>query len=90
MLNIDKKGLKAQAHSLKPVVTTGQSGVTANVLAEINIALNYHELIKVRVRSQDRTQRKILAEKICSETDAILIQLIGQITILYRKNPDKH
>ncbi len=90
MVTIDKKALKAQAHRLKPVVTAGSSGITANVLSEINTALDHHELIKIRIRSQDRAQRKILTEKICAETDAILIQLIGQITVLYRENPEKH
>ncbi len=90
MTNKDKKALKEKAHRLKPVVTAGQAGLTTNVLAEIEIALNHHELIKVRLRSQDREQRKLQAAQICTKTEAILIQSIGQISVLYRKNPDKH
>ena len=46
-----KKFLRARAHSLKPVVITGQHGVTPAVLNEINLALDHHELIKVRVNA---------------------------------------
>jgi len=83
----DKKKLRTQAHSLKPVIMIGQSGLTAAVLAEIDLALNSHELIKVRIRAE-REQRKLISEKICADTKANLIQAIGQIIVIYRLNPD--
>ena len=88
MNSADKKKLKAQAHSLKPVIMIGQSGLTAAVLAEIELALNTHELIKVRIRAE-REDRKLISEKICEDTGAELIQSIGQIAVIYRLNPDK-
>jgi RNA-binding protein len=84
----DKKKLRAQAHSLKPVIMIGQSGLTAAVLAEIELTLNTHELIKVRIRAE-REDRKLISEKICTDTGAEFIQSIGQITVIYRLNPDK-
>ncbi len=84
----DKKKLRAQAHSLKPVIMIGQSGLTAAVLAEIELALDNHELIKVRIRAE-REDRKLISEKICIDTGATLIQNIGQIAVIYRLNPDK-
>lgn len=84
----DKKKLKTQAHSLKPVIMIGQSGFTAAVLAELELALNTHELIKVRIRAE-REERKLISEKICADTGAELIQSIGQIAVIYRLNPDK-
>lgn len=84
----DKKTLKAQAHTLNPVVMIGHSGLTPAVLAEIELALNSHELIKLRIRAE-REDRKQITEKICQETNAELIQAIGQISVIYRKNPDK-
>ncbi len=84
----DKKKLRAQAHSLKPVIMIGQSGLTAAVLAEIELALDNHELIKVRIRAE-REDRKLISEKICIDTGAALIQNIGQIAVIYRLNPDK-
>ncbi|MFM8331144.1 MAG: ribosome assembly RNA-binding protein YhbY [Candidatus Methylumidiphilus sp.] len=84
-----KKQLRAKAHTLKPVVITGQGGISAAVLNEINLALDHHELIKVRVNAADREERKAMAEQIAAETGAELIQSIGHIITLYRLNPEK-
>jgi RNA-binding protein len=84
----DKKKFRAQAHGLKPVILIGQAGLTAAVLAEIELALDSHELIKVRIRAE-REDRKQISEKICTETGAALIQTIGQIAVIYRLNPNK-
>jgi RNA-binding protein len=84
----DKKNLRAQAHTLKPVIMIGQAGLTAAVLAEIELALDTHELIKIRIRAE-KEDRKLISEKIGAETGAELIQSIGQITVVYRLNPKK-
>jgi RNA-binding protein len=83
-----KKKLKTQAHDLKPVIIVGKAGLTDSVLAETEIALNTHELIKVKIRAE-RDERIKISEKICSSTGAILIQSIGQIIVIYRLNPKK-
>ena len=88
MNSADKKKLRAEAHTLNPVVMIGQSGLTAAVLAEIEQALDSHELIKVKIRAE-REERKLISEKICTDSGAELIQAIGQIAVIYRLNPDK-
>ena len=88
MNSADKKKLRAEAHTLKPVVMIGQSGLKASVLAEIELALDSHELIKVKIRAE-REERKLISEKICTDTGAELIQTIGQIAVIYRLNPNK-
>lgn len=80
--------LRAAAHNLNPVVMIGQAGLTAAVLAEIDSALNTHELIKIKIRAE-KAERTQISRQICSDTGAELIQEIGQITVVYRKNPDK-
>ncbi len=86
MISAQRKKLRAQAHSLKPVVTIGQSGLTATVLAELEIALDHHQLIKVKIRNDDRDLRKQIGDQVADQTQATLIQRIGQITVFYRKN----
>ena len=88
MNSADKKRLKAKAHSLKPVIMIGQSGLTAAVLAEIKATLLAHELIKIKIRAE-RESRKQITEQICAESQAELIQTIGQIAVIYKLNPDK-
>lgn len=85
---IEKKKLKAQAHPLNPVVMIGQSGLTPAVLKEINVALDAHELIKIKIRAE-RDERNIIKEQICADTHAKLIQSIGQVAVIFRKNPKK-
>jgi RNA-binding protein len=85
---VDKKKFKSEAHSLNPVVMIGQSGLTDAVLAEIELALDHHELIKIKIRAE-RDERKLISEKICTQTGAELIQSIGQIIVIYRLNPNK-
>lgn len=80
--------LRAAAHNLNPVVMIGQAGLTAAVLAEVEGALNAHELIKVKVRAE-KAQRLQISQQICATTGAVLVQNIGQIAVIYRKNPDK-
>src|SRR3989304_5856531 len=49
-LNIrQKKYLRQQAHARKPVVTVGNPGLSAAVLAEVRIALRTHELLKIKL-----------------------------------------
>ena len=49
-----KRYLRSKAHNLKPVVTVGQHGLSDNVMAEIEIALAYHELVKIKISGADR------------------------------------
>jgi RNA-binding protein len=85
---IEKKKLKALAHPLNPVVMIGQAGLTPAVIKEINIALDVHELIKIKIRAE-RDDRNIIKTQIGDETNAELIQSIGQVAVFYRKNPKK-
>jgi RNA-binding protein len=83
-----KRYLKGLAHSLKPVVMVGNSGLTDSVLAEIDNALEHHELIKVRISGQERAERKAMLEDIASRTDSDLVQVIGNIGGFYRQSKD--
>lgn len=85
---IQKKKLKAQAHPLNPVVIIGQAGLTDAVIKEINVALDAHELIKVKIRAE-RDERAAIREQICEQTKAEMVQSIGQIAVIYRLNPKK-
>jgi RNA-binding protein len=80
----EKKALKAQAHDLNPVVLIGDKGLTTNVIQEIDMNLNAHGLIKVRVAGDDRDARLEYAQTICAETQAVLVQHIGKLLVLYR------
>ena len=88
LTNPQKRHLKALAHHRKPVVIIGDSGITPAVLHEILLALDHHELIKIRVNAEDRESREAMIEGICAVTEAALIQRIGHIATLFRRNPE--
>ncbi len=87
--NTQKRHLRSLAHSLKPVVMIGQHGMKDSILEELEIALDAHELIKVRVSADDREGRAELIGTLVSASDAELIQTIGHIAVLFRRNPKK-
>lgn len=89
MTKKQKRWLAAQVHHLKPVVIVGQHGITEPVLAEIEIALAHHELIKVRVNAGDRQARETSVELIRERTQADLVSRIGNVAAYYRHNPKK-
>ncbi len=80
--------LRAQAHALKPVVLLGQHGYTPAVQAEINQALDTHELIKVKIPGDDRDYRAETIQQICADLSAERIQSIGKVVVLYRKRAE--
>ncbi len=81
--------LKGRAHHLKPVVSVGQQGLTEAVLAEIEIALAHHELLKVKISAGDRTVRDECVQAIVERSHAELITRVGNVAVLYRANPRK-
>ncbi len=81
--------LRQLAHSLKPVVLTGQAGISNSVIDEIDQALEFHELIKVRLSAPDRESRRAMVDEICRRTGSVSVQLIGHIAVLYRKSRNK-
>ncbi len=87
--NKQKQFLKGQAHSLKPVVLLGSNGLTEGVVMEIQSALEIHELIKVKVPTDDRETKALIFEAIVRETGATKLQTIGHTIVLYRQSPEK-
>ena len=84
-----KQFLKGLAHHLSPVVILGGNGLTEGVLAEIDNALNHHELIKVKIAGADREVKQLIIDAIVRETNAVNVQTIGHVLVLYRQSDDK-
>jgi len=85
----ERRALRAKAHHLDPVVIVGQHGLTAPVTHEIDLALTKHELVKVRVFSDDRNARDAMLAQMCADADCVEVQHLGKVFILWRPNPDK-
>ena len=81
-----KKQYKSIGHHLKPVLTVADNGLTEGVLAELERALGDHELIKIKVNILDRESRLEAIAELCKAGKAELVQVIGKMALLYRKN----
>lgn len=83
-----KKFLRGLAHSLKPVAFLGKNGATPEVLKEIERGLNDHELIKVQIACGDQDEFIAFCEAITTQLQAVVVQKIGHMLILYRALPE--
>ena len=85
-----KKYLRGLAHTLTPVAYVGQKGVTDNLVAEVETALNAHELVKIRFNDyKERDTKKEITAVLAQKTRAQLVGMIGHMVILFRPHPDK-
>lgn len=83
-----KRYLRGLAHPLKPVILVGAKGVTEALLAELDLALDHHELVKVRIAAEDRDARDAGIAILLERSGAQLVQRVGNIACLFRRNPE--
>lgn len=84
-----RQALKGRAHALDPVVMIGTAGLTPAVLGEVQLALDSHELIKIRVMGSDRHERERILGEICGATGAIPVQHIGKVIVVFRERVEE-
>lgn len=82
--NAKKKHYRTIGHNLKPVVMIADKGVTEAIGLEIERALEDHELIKIKINVNDPGARKQMAEQLCTQHKATLVQSIGKMLVMVR------
>jgi len=82
-----KKQFRALGHKLSPIVTIADKGLSEGVRAELNRALDDHELIKVKIAASERADRKALVDELAALPGAEVVQQVGKVALLYRGNP---
>ena len=82
-----RRALRAQAHPLHPLVMISQNGLSDAVLREISRSLDSHELIKIRVFSDEREVREAYLTEICEKLGAAPVQHIGKLLVVFRPAP---
>ena len=89
LTNAQKKFLRKLGHDLSPVVYIGKEGLSETVVAAIDEALDFHELIKLKIVNTDRISKHEAAERVPEMSRSQLVQLIGKTLLLYRPNRNK-
>jgi RNA-binding protein len=80
--------LRGLGHSRKPIVTVGAAGISEAVIAELEQALEHHELLKVKLPAGERAERQSMLEQLCAATGAEPVQQIGRVALLYRASSE--
>jgi RNA-binding protein len=84
----EKREFRTRGHALKPVVTIGSAGLSDAVTRELDLSLEHHELMKIRISGAGRDERSKLISTVCTACGAEVVQAIGNIALIYRKSKD--
>lgn len=79
-----KKQFRSIGHSLNPVVTIADAGLSDNVNKELNRALEDHELIKIKLPAGERAVKQELIKTLCEQQNCTLVQQVGNTALIYR------
>lgn len=79
--------LRGLANSLQPIFQIGKSGLSDNLIKQLDEALEARELIKVNVLETAPEEIKVLGNKIAKSTNSFFVQAIGNKLTFYRANP---
>ncbi len=83
-----RRHLRALAHALDPIVQVGKGGLDEGLIAAVDRALADHELVKVKVGEGAGLDRHEAAEALAAKTKSEVAQVIGNIVLLYRPDPE--
>jgi RNA-binding protein len=76
--------LKARAQKLNPVIRIGRDGLSENLVAAMDQALNNHGLVKARF-TECKDQRRELSSELAERTSSRLVLLVGHTATFYRQ-----
>ncbi|MBR6780944.1 MAG: YhbY family RNA-binding protein [Clostridia bacterium] len=83
--------LRGQANSLEPIFQVGKNGLTDAFLAQLEGAIALRELMKIKIlRETSPVDARTAADEIAEHLQADVVQVIGNIIVLYRENPELH
>jgi RNA-binding protein len=88
LTNAQTRFLRGQAHGLKAMLQVGGKGISDALVAEVDGALEHHELIKVKIAAEDREAREAMVEELARRAGAALVQRIGHTAVLFRPSKD--
>ena len=77
--------LKGKAHHINPSIFIGKNGLIEGAIHSIITSLESHELIKIKFRDL-QVDKKEISIHIASQTDSIIVGIIGHTLILFKQN----
>ncbi|MDR0297577.1 MAG: YhbY family RNA-binding protein [Streptococcaceae bacterium] len=78
-----KRYLRAQAVTIKPVVQIGKAGLTNEILDSVRAAVDSRELIKIQIlQNSDATTAEVA--EMCERMGFDVVQIIGRHIIIFK------
>ena len=68
LTNAQTRFLRGQAHGLKAILQVGGKGISPALVAEVDNALEHHELIKVKIAAEDREARDAMIAELAKRS----------------------
>ena len=81
----DRAYLRSLANTIEPILQVGKSGITDNLIKQVNDALEARELIKITVLETAPEDAKETAIKLSNNSNSVVVQVLGRKITLYRK-----
>ena len=78
--------LRGLANTIEPIFQVGKSGISDNLIKQVDEALEARELIKINVLETAPDDVKNIGNKISELTNSVFVQVIGNKITLYRQN----
>ena len=84
-----RASLRGLANALDSVMQIGKEGLTENSFDAIEALLQARELIKIKVLKNCPLSPKEVCSEICKTLNAIPVQVIGSMVVLYKYSTKK-
>jgi len=82
-----KRRIKCRLNGEKPTIWIGKSGVSQELLNEIEKQLDKKEMVKIKILKSalKENETKQLASRIAEQTEASLVDVRGHTLMLYKR-----
>jgi RNA-binding protein len=88
LTDAQRRYLRGLAHARHPLVRVGAAGASEAVMAELDRTLAHHELVKIKVSTDDRLARRGVIERLGEHCNAEVVHVVGKTAVLFRRNVD--
>lgn len=90
MTSKERAGLKSQAVNIEPVLQIGKSGITPELTEAVRETFHTRELTKIHILQSCTEEGRVLGQTLADRTGSEVVQVIGRMIILYKKNDELH
>ncbi len=88
--NSQCESLKRMAQNIKPILEISKKDIGVKEILDISIALDLHELIKISIHPNAKTNAKTFLNAICALTGAEPVNIIDNEIVIYRRSSNNN